>query len=66
MPAEETEEPPMNRLQKAAIDTIVNEARTQAEDGLMTEGEFDAIELEAQKVRTSKQASDFIVKHRRA
>lgn len=64
VPAEE--EPPVNRLQKAVIDKIVNEARTLAEDGLMTESEFDAIELEAQKVRTSKQASDFIVKHRRA
>ena len=64
--AEDPSEPPMNRLQKAAIDKIVNEARMQAEDGMMTEGEFDALELEAQKVKTSRQASDFIVKHRRA
>ena len=28
--------------------------------------QFDALELEAQKVKTSRQASDFIVKHRRA
>ena len=64
--AEDPSEPPMNRLQKAAIDKIVNEARMQAEDGIMTEGEFDALEVEAHRVKTSRQASDFIVKHRRA
>lgn len=62
-PAEQ--EPPMNKIQKSAVDRILNDLRKEVEDGLVTAGEFDAIELEAQKLITSRQASEFIVKHRR-
>lgn len=62
-PAEQ--EPPMNKIQKSAVDRILNDLRKEVEDGLVTAGEFDAIELEAQKLVTSRQASEFIVKHRR-
>lgn len=62
-PAEQ--EPPMNKIQKSAVDRILNDLRKEVEDGLVTAGEFDAIELEAQKLETSRQASEFIVKHRR-
>lgn len=64
--AEPTEqEPPMNKIQRSAVDRILNDLRKEVEDGLVTAGEFDAIELEAQKLVTSRQASEFIVKHRR-
>ena len=52
-------------IQLKAIERIVSALTEDKENGTVTGGEFDTIMGEKDKVKTSKDAAEFIIKHRR-
>ena len=52
-------------IQLKAMERIVSALTEDKENGTLTGGEFDTIMGEKDKVRTSKDAAEFIIKHRR-
>lgn len=65
--AEKTPEiPPANKIQVKAIEKILAEKTEDRENGIVTDGELSVIMLESEKaLKSSKLASEFIIKYRR-